>query len=196
VAPRFALALLLTAFLLDGCGVPNNADPQSLPKTAVPYDLLAPSALPSPTSTTLSNPQTLLTPVTIYLLGATGILVARPRDVALPAALGEVLDALIGGPTAAETTDGISSSIPLDTTVLATSIADGVATIDLSSSFEQAIGEQQVEAVAQVVFTATAQVNITAVRFEVDGTPLSVPMGNGAETENALSPQDFRSLAP
>jgi hypothetical protein len=84
------------------------------------------------------------------------------------------LDALLAGPTRAERAAGLTTQVPPGTRLLGVSIAQGVAHIDVSSDFESAAGSRaQQLRLAQVVYTATQFPTVKAVRFSVDGAPVS-----------------------
>jgi len=161
----------------------------------VPFNLLAPPS-PSTTSTTFASQVS----VEIFLLNSASLtLVAVPR--AVPAAqdsLATVLGVLAGGPTAAEAAAGLQSAIPPQTTVLGASIAPGgLATVDLAGTFGQLVGQLQIEAVAQIVFTASSLPGqtVTGVTFELQGQPIEVPNASGAQVPVANRAQ-FAQFAP
>ncbi|HUC37406.1 MAG TPA: GerMN domain-containing protein [Acidimicrobiales bacterium] len=186
---------LLLAVALGGCGVPVDQGPTALSRAGVPFHLLSPSS-PSTTATTVPSPVEV--PVDIYLFDPSGDLVAVPR--AVPSAtqlLEPALVALVGGPTQAEVAAGDQSAIPPQTTVLSTSVAGGIATANLGGSFAQLVGQAQIEAVAQVVYTATglSSVDATEVSFELNGQPVEVPVANGAQVPVA-NRADFATFAP
>jgi hypothetical protein len=189
-----AAAVALT--VLGGCGVPVDRGPTALARSAVPFALLAPSKEPT-TSTTLVSPVEV--PIKIFLVGTSGSLVAVDRAVPAPQeSLATVLNALVDGPTQAEAAAGLLSAIPPQTTVLGASITTaGLATVDMGGTFGQLVGQAQIEAVAQVVFTATSLsgVNVTGVAFQLAGQAIEVPVASGAQVPEANQSQ-FASLAP
>jgi len=193
---RFAARLVaascavLAGVVLCGCGVPVDNSPTALAKSAVPFGLLEPSA-PTPSTTA---PLVTVT-VQIFLLSSTGQLVAVARNVPVPAALGAVLGALIDGPTNAEAAAGLQSAVPAQTQVVSTSISSGVAQVDLAGTFGQLVGQAEIDAVAQIVFTATALTGVSAVSFELDGQQVAVPAAGGVEVPVANRAQ-FASMAP
>lgn len=192
------LALVTLAACTAGCGVPVDASPSPLPKNGVPFRLLeqAPPSTSSTTTTTTPVPNQVL--VHIYLLAPDGRLVSRDRMIKLPlgAGLDAVINALLGGPSPAEAAQGLQSAIPSQTRLLSTAISGTTATIDLNAVFgQQLVGPAQIPAVAQLVYTATAQSGIAGVAFEVAGQPVPVPVAGGAQVPVAVR-SDFPNLAP
>jgi spore germination protein GerM len=179
--------------VLAGCGVPIDSGPKALARNGVPFGLLRPS---SPTTTTTA-PATAPVTVTvfIYLLASNGKLAAAAREVPVPAPLITILGALVDGPTNAEATGGLQSAVPPQTQVIAASVAGGVATVDLGGTFAQLVGPSEIEAVAQIVFTATALPGVTGVTFELNGQQVAVPTATGAEVPVANRAQ-FAPFAP
>jgi immunoglobulin-like protein involved in spore germination/sporulation and spore germination protein len=80
------------------------------------------------------------------------------------------LDRLLAGPSAAETAAGVRTQIPAGTTLRGLRISAGIATADLSSSFESTAGPSAMPLrIAQVVYTLTQFPTVTGVRFAIDG---------------------------
>ena len=187
--------LVAGALALSGCGVPVDARPTALSRQGVPFGLLEPTA--PTTSVTAAQPSPVEVPVRIYLLGSNGHLVAVDRDVPVTASdLAAVVGALAVGPTDAEAAAGLQSALPALTTVLpGTAIVDGVATVNLGGTFGQVVGTQEIEAVAQVVFTASALPGVNGVTFQLSGLPVDVPVASGADVPVANTAQ-FAPFAP
>lgn len=192
-AGRATLLLAAAAFLLTGCGIPTDANPHPLPRKSVPFNLLSPVA---PTTTTTSVPSPLEVPVRIFLIAPSGHLIAVTRDVPFPAPMQMVLTALFAGPTNAEAAGGLSSAIPSDARVISAFTSNGVATVDMNNAFAQLVGPTQVDAVAQVVFTATALPGVTGVTFELAGHDVEVPVAGGAQVPGPVTRLQFSPLAP
>ena len=174
------------------CGVPVDSRPAPLSKHGIPLGVLDPG--PPPTATTAPSP--IEVPVQIYLIGPGGHLAPVARDVPVSAPdLATVIEALVAGPTDTETAAGLQSAVPPQTTVLGATIANGIATVDLGGTFAQLVLTQEIEAVAQVVFTSSALPGVTGVAFELGGLPVEVPVASGAEVAVASTAQ-FASFAP
>jgi germination protein M len=89
--------------------------------------------------------------------------------------------ALLRGPTGAiEAGLGMTTAIPAGTSLHSVTVANGVATVDLSSEFASGGGSLSMqERVAQVVFTLTQFPHVERVRFRIDGSPVSTIGGEG-----------------
>lgn len=117
-----------------------------------------------------------------------------PRTLAVGTA---VLTELLNGPAPAETRAGISSCIPPGTALLGLSVADGVATVDLSREFSSGGGSLSMTMrLAQVVFTLTQFPTVDSVRFRLDGEPISVLGGEGVLLERPVTRQDYEEMSP
>lgn len=189
---RPLVALGLVAVVAGACGVPVDRGPTALPPRGVPFGLLDPA---NPTTSTVTAPPPVAVTVQVYLLGVTGRVAPVDRDVPVPAPLAAVLGALVAGPTNAETADGLQSAIPAQTQVIAATVTSGTATVDLGGTFGQLVGQAQIDAVAQMVFTATALPGVSGVAFELSGQPVDVPTASGADVPTANRAQ-FASMAP
>lgn len=179
---------LVVVVALGACGIPADSQPQALARKDIPFDLLAPS-------TTVATPGTpgVRVPINVYLVGITG-LVPVTRGVRAPATLPEALSALLAGPTDAEVADGLRTAVSAQTSVSAGTVGFGVGTIDLGGAFGQVGGQEQILAVAQLVFTATSVPGIVKVQFTLGGRPVEVPAGDGTLTQGPLGRSDFPSL--
>lgn len=187
-----ATGVVLTGLaVVAGCGVPVDHGPTVLSKRSVPFGLLAQSA-PATTSPP-SAPSTVSTQ--IFLISSSGQLVAVTRELPFGAPLAIVLDVLVDGPTDAEAVSGLQSAVPSQTQVLGATVSGTIATVDLSGAFTELVGQPQIEAVAQIVFTATGISGITEVDFELDGQQVEVPTATGVDVPVATRP-DFASMAP
>ena len=122
-------------------------------------------------------------------------LVAVARSVA-PADVEAAVRVLLEGPTDAEAAGGLRSAVPVGTRLRSAAVEGGTATVDLSGSFADVSGENQVPAVAQLVFTATGVVGVERVTVAVDGTVIDVPRSDGTLTPAPLTRDDFVTLAP
>jgi len=109
------------------------------------------------------------------------------------------LHALLKLPTVDEQSavPAMSSAIPLGTELLGVSVADGVATVDLSSEFEGGGGSFSVLArLAQVVYTSTRFEDVDAVLFETDGEPVTVFSSEGLVLDGPQTRSDYQDFIP
>jgi hypothetical protein len=190
LAPR-ALALVLAAVTLVACGVPSDSGPRPLPRDGVPFDLLAPGSSAVTSSTLVA----VTTDVPIALIGTDRLAVVR-RLVEAPPSLFRIIEALLAGPTAEESALGLRTAIINQTRLLSVRIQSGVATIDLSGDFAAIGGQEQILALAQLVFTAASAQGVLGVRLSLDGKPVEVPRGDGTLTQEPLRPSDYAAIAP
>lgn len=91
----------------------------------------------------------------------------------------------------------LSSAIPGGTRLLGLSISGGVATVDLSGEFESGGGSRSALArLGQVVYTLTQFSTVDAVRFEIDGQPVTVFGSEGLVIDSPLERGDFEDVLP
>ena len=177
--------------LAAGCGVATDDGPRALPRGDVPFELLAPST----TTVSSTTPVAVTTEVPVYLVGAGRLNVVR-RLVESPPSLFRAIESLLAGPTAEEAGAGLRSAVTNQTRLLSVRVQSGVATIDLSGEFATIGGQEQILALAQLVYTATAAQGVLGVRFSLDGKTVEVPRGDGTLSQEPLGPADYAGLAP
>ena len=124
-----------------------------------------------------------LVDVKVYFLRDERLVITH-RQVPGPAVLRGALNELLAGPTAAERTAGLTSTVPTGTTLLDVNLdvnlVGGLATVDLSSDFGTGGGSLPMMArVAQVVFTVTQFDNTDRVQFWMGGEPIESLGGEG-----------------
>ncbi len=90
--------------------------------------------------------------------------------------------ALLAGPNAAESATGVKTAVPAGTKLLSTSVANGVATINVRQKFASPAPKKQIRMrLAQLTFTATQFANVHSVHLEIAGSavasigPVNVP---------------------
>ena len=180
-------AILLAA--LAACGVPRDTTPRRIADEAVPFGLLSG---PATTATTAAEG----TGIADVFFLANGRLSPVKRSVEAPPRAASLLQDLVAGPTREEAVAGLETAIGGQIELRDVTVNAGVAAVDLSSSFGSLEGASQVEAVAQIVFTATAVPDVSAVRFLVEGQRVDVPKGDGTLSAGAVGRADFPGLAP
>ncbi|HEY3941473.1 MAG TPA: GerMN domain-containing protein [Acidimicrobiales bacterium] len=194
---RRRTGLVLAAFclgcLLVGCGVPTGP-PKAVPSGQIPTGLLSPS-LP-PTNTTLPAGGV---PFYVYLVDAQGQLAPYQREVALHSGLSAILDYLFAGPSLQDLEAGVTTAIPSGSQVLSVGPpSDNVVAVNFSADFGAPVSQHaQILAVAQVVYTIANAPSIAStigVIFEIDGTPIAVPTGSGAETTQPVTVANYPGL--
>jgi germination protein M len=202
ITRRRALALLTAAFLVlavtlatSGCGPAGDVTDTS-GSSSTTTGPAAPSSTSSSTTTTSTTVAEQTTAVRVYYchgeeIWPVGRLVPGVADVEAAA-----VKALLEGPTAAETQAGLSTAFREDTEFLGLTIADGLATVDLSAPFaEGALLELDLR-LAQVVTTLTQFSTISRVNFKLDGKPLELIEGEGIILDHPLTRADCESVYP
>lgn len=183
-----ALACALLTCAVGGCS-PDTDVVHRVPDSSVPFGLL-PSGGSAVPSQLPRGPES-----RVYLL-VDGRLRAVTRRVVGDNVPAEAIRALLAGPTEAETAKGLGSAVPPNTELLSLDVIGGIATVDLSSEFGSLGGDQQIAAIAQIVFTMTAFADVGGVRFAIDGKPIETPDGSGSLTSEPATRKAFPRLAP
>jgi hypothetical protein len=107
------------------------------------------------------------------------------------------VQALLEGPTPAEQEWGMVTSVPEGTTFLGLTIADGVATVDLSKEYASGGGTlSMLMRLAEVVFTLTQFPTVDGVSFKLDGEPIDVLGGEGIIIDHPMTRADYEELSP
>jgi spore germination protein GerM len=183
------LLLPVGAVVAAGCAIPTQGSPSTMAPSKVPFNLLDPH-LPT-TTTTLPKP-TSLVPVKVFFLNAGNELTSAQRVVAAPAPLAAVITSMLAGPTKAETTQGLTTAIPSNVSVLSTTAQAGIVTVNMNAAFGAITGTNIELAVGQVVATVGAENGpTTGVLFEIDGQRISVPIANGSQVNSPVYLYDF-----
>ena len=131
--------------------------------------------------------------------GSAGIVPVLRELPATKGVAGAAMTALLAGPNAREgaATPKISTTIPSGTQLLGLSIANGVATVDLSREFESGGGSASVLGrLAQVVYTLTQFPSVKSVLFEVEGREVHAFGGEGAVLDGPVGRSDYASVLP
>jgi spore germination protein GerM len=186
VVAALAAALVL---LIAACGVPTHDSAREVDPKDVPFQLLDERAGP-PVAEPLGAEEQL-----IYF-ARDRRLVATTRKLPPDSSLSRLLDALGRGPNRNEVDAGLRSALPDESRFPDVSVSRGTATVDLGPRFTALSGEDQVIALAQLVYTVTGRPGVGLVRFTLDGQPTDVPRANGELTAGPVSRDDFSAVAP
>lgn len=184
------LAAVTLVATLAGCGGDDDEGGQSTTTTVG-----ATSTSTSSASTGSTSPAGTATVSVYYLrdekMGPTG----RPVDQS--AAATGAIEALLDGPTAADRELGFVSNIPEGTKLLGLDVAGGVATVDLSDSYDDGGGTlSMMSRLAEVVFTLTQFPAIDSVSFEMNGEPVTALGGEGIVIDEPIDRTYFADLTP
>jgi hypothetical protein len=175
--------------LAAGCGAPSSgalgpapAATAQTPSPAVSPGTGTASAAPSPsgqrpTATPAQGPAREIGLQAWF--SRNGKLFVTKRTVPATTGIGQAaLDRMLTGPSAAEYAAGLRSRIPAGTTARGVRISAGIATVDLSSSFESAASPSAMPLrIAQVVYTLTQFPTVSGVRFAINGQGVTVVGG-------------------
>ncbi len=192
---RLPIMMIVGVSLLAvGCGTPSSGSLGPAPTTTAGAS--SPASPPaSGTASATASPsgqRPTATPAPAREIGVqawfsrNGKLFVTQRTVPATAGVGRgALDRVLTGPSAAENAAGLRTQIPADTTLRGLRISAGIATADLSSSFESAASPSAMPLrIAQVVYTLTQFPTVTGVRYVFEAT-VSVRILNSAGHEIA-----------
>lgn len=109
---------------------------------------------------------------------------------------GALLQILFEGPTTSEASDGLKSSIPTGLTVIdEPQFGQGTVQVDLSQELTTALGDDLINALAQIVWTLCERPETRQVRILVDGRQVSWPRADGTLLDRPLTPFDYPGFA-
>jgi hypothetical protein len=107
------------------------------------------------------------------------------------------MNALLSGPPQRDAYTDVTSAIPPGTKLLGLSIANGVATVDLSAEFAAGGGTASSQyRLAQVVYTLTQFSTVDSVVFRVDGSVVTVFGSEGIVLEGPQERVDYEDQLP
>ena len=189
MSTRRGAAALLALILLSSCGIPVEDSARPISGDDIPATI--PSPAPAPTSP-LGDQR----PASVELFFVHGSRLAPVRrDVPIPLSLERAIAEIARGPTPVERNQGFRTALPKDLR-LAGTVAAGVPLIEVTDSFAQVEGEEQILALAQLVFTLTGLPGVDGVSFGLAGRPVEVPTGDGVLKRGPLRRPDFQAVAP
>ena len=207
------LSLVSAALLLSACGAStgdlgNVATPP--PSEEPSIDLPSPEPTPGQSTGSVATPGPTSAPtnetVTIrgyFFLGSfvdNAGLVPVLREIPKTQAVGAAAMAeLLKGPNDAElgARPAMYTTVPDGTRFLGLTIAAGVATVNLSREFASGGGSASVLGrLAQVVYTLTKFPTVEAVKFELDGEPVSTFSGEGVVLDKPVGRSDYTDQLP
>jgi len=174
----------MCVLLLTGCGVGAQSRPTSLDPSAAPLGGLLGTPSPAPTGSARA----------LIYLDRAGTLVAVVRRVPAPAAPGQVLAALVTGPTRREQQAGLVSSVPISWHLVDSSPTVGIVRVEIASTSGASGRNDEVLAFGQAVLTLTSLPGVTGVEFVQDGKVLPVPRADGSLASAPVSRSDYAAL--
>jgi germination protein M len=181
---RIALAATLALLVLLAAGCDGDEEAAPPPETTTPGE-------------TTPDPGSGETTFAVYLLRDGKITALRRSVASTPAVARASLEALLAGPNGDEKSDGLATAIPEGTMLRDLSVADGVATVDLSGEFDDGGGSaSMLGRVAQVVATVTQFPTIKRVAFRLDGEPVQAIGGEGVVVDPPIGRKAIEQQSP
>lgn len=178
------VSLLAVAAAATGCAVDlqDHPAPISSPEARTPHG-----------STTSPRPSVSLSVAVFFVRGAR--LEGAQRQEPVGPGLAPAMEGLLsaagdGAPT------GLRSALPSGTTELRADVRGGVADIVLPAGFDHMAVSEQILAVGQLVFTATANADVAGVRLTDGQRPVAVPDDAGRLVDRPVTRADYEAIAP
>lgn len=195
---RSLVTLLATAALVTACTVSTNEDPVAI---GDPFGLVEPTS-----TTNTTSPQAVTKQTTIYFLRSTdGSVALTPvsREVDVAADVQEVIGNLFAvRPDGTERPDetGLTSAIPESAVLLGAGFASadsGRLVVDVRGLFgnDGIQGNDLRNALAQIVWTATEDVDVRDVSFRNNGAEVDAIIGNGQIADRPVNRNDYQELS-
>ena len=192
-------AVIMAVGLVAGCGgsspgaTPSGGETTSAPATSEPTPTTSPTA--SATSPSPSSTKTLT--VSLYFLRGEYVGVAH-RQIPYTLATGSTaMELLVAGPNATEKAAGLGTTIPAGTKFLGLVIKNGIATVDLSSTFASGGGSLSMfTRLAEVVYTLTQFPSVKGVDFKLDGEKVTVFSSEGIALDHPQTRADYEEQTP
>ncbi|WP_432825051.1 GerMN domain-containing protein [Dactylosporangium sp. CA-092794] len=176
-------AVLASALLLAGCGVPTESEPRTIQPSVVVGSFEGPIAVGT------ARPGAFVE--RLYLVRDNELVIVD-RRVAVPPSPERQLDDLIAGPTPQERDNGLDSALSGTDFITGVQLRDGIAVVEVAA--DSSIRNDEILAYAQVVCTLAARADVSSVQFAHDGQPIDVPSADGSITREPLTEADYSSL--
>jgi hypothetical protein len=186
-ARRVAIAAVATVVLIaGGCAIQPDSAPRDIPDELLERELPVETAAGGPARG--SDRIFLLAPD-----GAEQPLRTVQRDTGGDAET--LLTELISGPNPAEFEAGYRSAVPATLVLDSIEVDGGVVQLDVNDALLDLSGGELIDAVAQIVFTASEIPNADSVLIRVDGATRELPDGSGVQHRGPLTTYDFIGYA-
>jgi hypothetical protein len=174
------------ALFAGGCAIQPDSAPRDIPEDLQERETPSASAVGGPAQGSDR----------IYLLapdGSDAPLRTVQRDTGGDAQT--LLRELISGPNPAELESGYGSAVPPTLVLRSVGVDDGVVEVDVNDALLDLSGGDLIDAVAQIVFTASEIPSAQSVLIRVDGATREWPDGSGAQHRGPLTTYDFIGYA-
>lgn len=197
--PRLRRAsVAVVAAAVTSCSLGPQAEPRLLDLPARDQELPVRTETDDGVDGDDGDDDTIEFTATIYLIADNDRLVPAARAISSGGGrddqIAAVFQALVDGPTDDEADTGLRSAVPPVTRVLDSSTDGTTVTLDLSASFGSIGGQAELLAVGQLVVTATTFPGVQAVNLRLDGTPIDVPLPDGALSDQPVTLRQFSVL--
>jgi hypothetical protein len=144
------------------------------------------------TTTAATTTAAQLMPARAYFLRDEKVAISESRVPKSPAVARSAVELLLAGPP-----PGLATAIPAGTRLRGLSIADGIATVDLSREFESGGGSaSMLGRLAEVVYTLTQFPSVTGVTFEIEGERVTTLGGEGVTLDRPQTRADYEDQTP
>lgn len=207
---KYAIAILafvvagLFGFSAASCGAGSGAESAGPVPTAAPgstevsgstSESVPPPSSASGSATATTAPETVT--YQVWFSRGESLFVATRTENWTPRVGTAAVEALLDGPDPREEAAGVSTLIPGGTQLLGLKIANGVATVDLTSEYESGGGSASMSMrIAEIVYTLTQFPTVKGVLFELDGQPVDVIGGEGVDVDHPVARKEYRRLLP
>lgn len=183
-APRRRLGALAATFALAAaaCGIPLDSEPRSAPSTEA-------------TDTRTADATEGASRAFVWFVRGNELIPVQ-RDVQERSA-GELVNALLAGPSPGDTSRGLTSQIPPGTKATGvTQEAGGLAIVSLSGEFANVVGTGLTQAISQMVLTLTSLPDIERVGFVVAGSSIQAYSPASRGDLALVGECDYQSFLP
>ncbi len=199
--------LIVMALVVASCGTAGTdttSTTTSAPASTMTTTPSTTTVAPSTTSTTsITDPVDDPFQETAFMLHESGGNAVRVGPFLAPvvrntATLEDTVRESLYGLTPSETDLGLTTAIPVGTDLIGVTVDDRIATVDLTSEFDDGGGSFSMRArLAQLVYTVTAyDQTITGVRLELEGEPVEVFSSEGLILDDPMTRAGFEDLLP
>jgi hypothetical protein len=181
IARRRLMPLLLLATLLTACGLQPDSSPRDVPDD---YKAQLTGASSGGAASGAER---------IYLVGPgeDRLLRSVSRDADSPE---ELISILLRGPNETESAQQYASVIPSTLELLSVRLQGSVLWLDVTQELTELTGSGLVQALAQIVYTASELEGVTAVQVTVQGGQQAWPRGDLEFTTDPLSVYDYPGI--
>jgi hypothetical protein len=183
-----AIAAVVGVVVLAACGITTDDAPRDINAPAH-QDIAGDNGQTAITATNTS---------VIYLIGHddTGRFVLKPIARDVTATIDNALAALFAGATPRELNADLRSAIPASTRLISATPNNDIVTIDVTDSLADLSGSTLVEAIGQIVLTATDVTGVRGVVITLNEVIHPWPTPDGELTTDPLTRGDFAVLLP